>query len=114
MPRQCRFLNNLTNENSKAWECIHQFHPLIRFISHRLKELDEAFYPLVAVRVPAEEVGNFTPGNYMFALRRWTFSGVREEECLQSAVCSLTERMPLADEQQNCSSMLPAFKALTG
>jgi SNF2 family DNA or RNA helicase len=99
LPRHCRFLNNLTNSSSKAWEYIHQFHPLIRFISQRLKELDEAFYPLVSVRVPAGAAGNILPGDYMFALRRWTFSGVREEEWLQSAVCEVTNQVPLADDQ---------------
>jgi SNF2 family DNA or RNA helicase len=99
MPRQCRFRNNLTSASSKAWECIHQFHPLIRFISHQLKELDEAFFPLVSVRLPAQATEKVPPGDYMFALRRWTFSGVHEEEWLQSAVCELSERVPLPDEQ---------------
>ena len=35
----------------------------------------------------------------MFALRRWTFSGVRDEEWLQSAVCELSARVPLTDDQ---------------
>lgn len=99
MPRQCRFRNNLTSASSKAWECIHQFHPLIRFISHQLKELDEAFYPLVSIRLPAHAAEKVPAGDYMFALRSWTFSGVHDEEWLQSAVCELNERVPLSDEQ---------------
>lgn len=35
----------------------------------------------------------------MFALRRWTFSGVREEEWLQCAVCELSARLPLPEDQ---------------
>ncbi|SCU75070.1 HeliCase, c-terminal:dead/deah box helicase, n-terminal [Cupriavidus necator] len=99
LPRQCRFLNNVTSASSKAWESIHQFHPLIRFISEQLKELDEAFYPLVSLKVPASDAGNIPPGDYMFALRRWTFSGVREEEWLQSTACGLEHRVPLGDDQ---------------
>ncbi|WP_434661523.1 SNF2-related protein [Paraburkholderia sp. A3BS-1L] len=99
LTRQCRFLNNVTSPSSKAWESIHQFHPLIRFVSERLKELDEAFYPLVSVRVSASDAGNTPPGDYMFALRRWTFSGVRDEEWLQAAVCGLADRVPLGDDQ---------------
>ncbi len=99
MPRQCRFRNKLTSVSSKAWECIHQFHPLIRFVSQQLMELDEAFYPLVSVKVSAQATEKLPVGDYMFALRRWTFCGVREEEWLQSAVCGLVKRVPLSDEQ---------------
>lgn len=98
LPRQCRFLNKLTGVSNKTWECIHQFHPLIRFINQRLTELDEAFYPLVSIKISANEVGELPVGDYMFALRRWTFTGVREEEWLQSAVCKLTESTPLSDD----------------
>ncbi|QCP47924.1 ATP-dependent helicase [Trinickia violacea] len=99
LPRQCRFLNNLTSPSSNAWESIHQFHPLIRFVSERLKELDEAFFPLVSVRVSASNAGGTPPGDYVFALRRWTFSGVRDEEWLQAAVCGIADRIPLGDDQ---------------
>jgi hypothetical protein len=34
----------------------------------------------------------------MFALRRWTFSGVREEEWLQSAVAKISDNTLLTDE----------------
>ncbi len=98
LPGQCRFVNKLTSTSSRSVESIHQFHPLIRFISQRLKELEEAFYPLVSVKIPSREV-SVQPGDYMFALRRWTFSGVREEEWLQSAVCELSARTPLPDDQ---------------
>ena len=97
LPRQCRFVNKLTSVSNKLVENIHQFHPLIRYISQRLNELEEAFYPLVSVKVSASEM-SIAPGDYMFALRRWTFSGVRDEEWLQSAVCELSTRMPLPDE----------------
>lgn len=98
LQRPCQFLNNLTNTGNRSRELIHQFHPLIRFISHKLRELDEAFYPLVAVRVPAGAVSALEPGDYMFALRRWTFSGVREEEWLQSAVAKISDNTLLTDE----------------
>jgi superfamily II DNA or RNA helicase len=98
LPGQCRFVNKLTSTSNRLVESIHQFHPLIRFISQRLKELEEAFYPLVSVIIPSREA-NVPPGDYMFALRRWTFSGVREEEWLQSAVCTISARIPLPDDE---------------
>lgn len=98
MPRQCRFLNKVTGQNSRAWENIHQFHPLIRFISDQLNGDEEAFYPLVAVEVAGgENLTNVQPGNYMFALRKWTFSGVRVEEWMQSAVCHIDGRGMLSE-----------------
>lgn len=98
LPRQCRFVNKLTSASNKAVESINQFHPLIRFISQQLNNLEEAFYPLVSVKVPARET-TVEPGDYMFALRRWTFRGVRDEEWLQSAVCGVSSREPLSDDQ---------------
>lgn len=89
MIRSCRFLNSVTSTNSKAWESIHQFHPFIRFIGEKLSRLDEAFYPVVSVQVDASETLGVAIGNYMFAIRRWTFKGVKDEEWLQSAVCSI-------------------------
>ena len=97
LPRQCRFVNSLTS-SSKSWEVIHQFHPLIRFIGDKLKQLDEGFYPLVAVR-QTRSVDGVEPGDYLFAVRRWTFSGVNEEEWLQAAVVPMHgASVPLPDE----------------
>lgn len=98
LPRQCRFVNKLASISNKSIEIIHQFHPFIRFISQRLNELEEAFYPLVSIKLSSSEA-NVPPGHYMFALRRWIFSGVREEEWLQSAVCELSARVTLSDDQ---------------
>ena len=96
--RTCRFLNSVTSVGSRAWEPIHQFHPLIRFIGEKLTKLDEAYYPVVAVRLASVEDLRVTPGDYMFAIRKWIFKGVKEEEWLQSAVCDLKSKAMLADE----------------
>jgi hypothetical protein len=96
--RVCRFLNSVTTTSTRAWEPIHQFHPLIRYISDKLSRLDEAFYPVVAVRLESHAPTNVPAGDYMFAIRRWTFKGVKEEEWLQAAVCSIATREMLTDE----------------
>jgi superfamily II DNA or RNA helicase len=98
MVRTCRFLNSVTSVSNKAWEPIHQFHPLIRFIGEKLSGLDEAFYPVIAVQVDANRVRDVPTGDYIFAIRRWTFKGVKEEEWLQSAVCSIESKEILDDE----------------
>jgi SNF2 family DNA or RNA helicase len=99
MPRQCTFLNKLTTSKAKTAEYIHQFHPLIRFISHRLAEIDEAFYPVVALQLSTKDLPSVPPGCYLFALRRWTFSGVRTEEWLESAAAEMTSTAVLSEEQ---------------
>lgn len=96
--RTCRFINSVTSVSSKAWEPIHQFHPLIRYIGEKLNKLDEAFYPVVAIQVDASLNPNIPDGDYMFAIRRWTFKGVKEEEWLQSAVCNIDSRLVMDDD----------------
>lgn len=97
MIRYCRFLNSVTTLSSRAWEPIHQFHPLIRFIGDKLTRLEEGFYPVVAIRLDLEYEPGVPAGDYMFAIRRWTFKGVKEEEWLQAAVCDMTTSAVLED-----------------
>lgn len=99
MARTCRFLNSVTTVSNKAWEPIHQFHPLIRYIAEKLSRLDEAFYPVVAVQIASPQTQGVPDGDYMFAIRRLTFRGVKEEEWLQAAVCSFDGRKMLDDDQ---------------
>ncbi|MBK8324749.1 MAG: hypothetical protein IPL06_19180 [Betaproteobacteria bacterium] len=51
--RKCRFLNRISERAKPGEEIIHQFHPLIRFISKDLRARNEHFYPIVAVAVEA-------------------------------------------------------------
>lgn len=85
MARQCRFLNRVSEAPRRGEEIVHQFHPLVRFISKDLKARNEHFYPLVAVRIPVSAA--FSRGVFVFYIRAWGFHGVREEEVL--AVCAL-------------------------
>jgi hypothetical protein len=81
--RICRFLNRISESLRAGVEIIHQFHPLIRFISRDLRSRNEHFYPLVALRLPRLPEGVLLqPGQYAFYVRCWTFRGVREEEVL--------------------------------
>jgi SNF2 family DNA or RNA helicase len=99
LPRICKFINNVTSTSNRAWEPINQFHPIIRYIGDKLNRLDEAFFPVVAVQMPLLENLCVQKGNYMFAIRRWTFKGVKDEEWLQSAVYSIDGQQMLDDEQ---------------
>jgi SNF2 family DNA or RNA helicase len=89
LPKQFKFINKVTTSKSRLWEVIHQFHPLIRFINERLKFLDDGFCPVVAVNVSKNEESNIENDIYLFVIRKWSFKGVKEEEWLQSCVCSI-------------------------
>lgn len=96
LPRICRFVNSLTTI-SKSFEIIHQFHPLIRFISYKLNQSEQIYYPLVALQKPKSN-DQFEAGDYIFVVRKWSFSGVKEEEWLQVAVMPMSAGgVPVSD-----------------
>lgn len=95
LPRQCRFINKITVSGNRAWEAIHQFHPLVRFVGERSK--GQAHHGLVSVEIDAEQVPTLQPGDYALSIRKWSFSGVSEEEWLQKAACPLASS-DLVDE----------------
>lgn len=99
---RCQFLNKI-DRNTRKLEIISQFHPLIRFISHDLRERSEAFYPLVAVKVPQLAVPFLTGGVYAFASKRWTFAGLRIDEALQTRAMVVSGNTQLLDADQSWS-----------
>lgn len=91
----CRFENKLRLPSTKE-ETISQFHPMIRFISEDLRARDEAYYPLVAISMGETQHGaQIEPGVYAFAVRRWSFSGLKQEEQIQARVIHLESEIPL-------------------
>jgi hypothetical protein len=80
-PVRCRFANKVRDPNSKD-EIISQFHPLIRFVSQELHENDEAFYPLVSIKLSGSDESEISTGTYAFFVHRWVFSGIKVEEDL--------------------------------
>jgi len=94
---KCRFLNKVSEKSKKGTENIHQFHPIIRFISADLRERGEQFFPVVAVSLKASEK---TPvGRYAFHARSWSFNGVRDEEYLSALLVNLDTREVIDGEQ---------------
>lgn len=91
----CRFENKLRVPSTKE-ETISQFHPLIRFISEDLRVRDEAYYPLVAVQIGGEQHREQSQsGVYAFAVRRWSFSGLKQEEQIQARAIHLENETAL-------------------
>ena len=110
--RPCRFLNKISEAPRRGEEIIHQFHPLVRFISKDLKARNEHYYPLVSVRIPAHNMATeLVSGRYAFYVRSWSFHGVRDEEMLAVAVIN-TETGQVFDE--DFADRLLQFARVTG
>ena len=92
----CKFLNKIERTTPKR-EIISQFHPLIRFISGELRKRSEAFYPLVAVRVPYLETPGLSQGIYAFSCKRWSFTGIRTDEMLRTRAVVLDRERHMLD-----------------
>lgn len=97
--RPCRFLNKISESGRRGEEVIHQFHPLVRYITRDLRNRNEHFYPLVAVRVDGGDVdGEIDRGRYAFYARVWIFKGVRDEEYLSVVAVDLGSERVLSEE----------------
>jgi superfamily II DNA or RNA helicase len=94
--RQCVFLNRIAGTPSKNIERIHQFHPLIHFVSTQLKEASTHFYPLVSIILEGHHLPpSYNHGHYVFCIKKWSFEGVKPEEILATSVCPWGEGTPL-------------------
>lgn len=101
-PVRCRFLNKISESAKPGEEIFHQFHPLIRFINQDLKDRKEHFYRLVAVSVALEGSElTLDAGNYVFSIRKFTFSGIRDEEILAIRVVNLISGEGLDEESSD-------------
>ena len=87
---KCRFVNKVQNLSSTE-EFISQFHPLVRFISQDLRGRQETFYQLVAMTLAASHGNAIPAGQYGFAVRRWTFQGLKVTEELRARAVPLGE-----------------------
>jgi hypothetical protein len=86
--RKCQFLNKVNYQGGRAYEIINQFHPLIRYINEKLRELDEHFYPIIAIQVK-DKPTFVEKGDYVFCVKKTSFEGVKSEELLNSMVGKL-------------------------
>lgn len=97
--RLCRFLNKISEAPKRGEEILHQFHPLIRFISKDLKSRNEHFYPLVSVRIPPPaRLADMPVGRFAFYVRAWGFRGVRDEELLAVTALNVDSGEVLDDD----------------
>lgn len=86
-PKPLLFENRQGNPSS-AFERVTQDHPLIRFVTDRLRQAGKspAKFPVSAIDLAAFKVQGFEPGIYVFGIYRWTVSGTRDIERLEYVV----------------------------
>jgi hypothetical protein len=98
-PAPVQFENRLQKPSADR-EVISQYHPVIRFVTGRLREDEAARYATVsAAVVDGTRLPNINPGDYVFAVQRWSFSGEREVERLAYAAMPLSKAaVPLGPE----------------
>ncbi len=95
--RKCLFLNKVNYQGNKSYETINQFHPLIRFISEKIKESNESFYPVVAIKLE-NSLDFIKPGDYVFCIKKLIFEGVKSEEILNPLVGNINSNEILSED----------------
>lgn len=90
---RCRFENTALPARRGEGEIVSQFHPLVRFVSKKLRSRSST-RPAVAARVDTGELSSeIDPGVYVFLVQLWTVKGLQDVESLwYSAVASSDPR----------------------
>jgi len=79
---RCAFVNRPSSSPRGQIESVTQFHPLVRFVSQRLREGESSYHPVVGVALARESIPSIPPGVYAFTVDRWSLRGLREIERL--------------------------------
>lgn len=97
---RCRFENRVAGHARGQVEQVSQFHPLVRFVSHRLGGGSTRFYPTIAVEVNRTEVPGTEAGDYLFLVQHWSVRGVRDIERLVFVARPLVEGSVLLPDER--------------
>jgi len=81
-PVRCEFKNKVSATFGTKPEYISQFHPLVRFASHQIRETGTKYYPVISVKLDAGKINEIEKGDYVFHIERWSVQGVRDIEQL--------------------------------
>jgi hypothetical protein len=97
----CRFENTAVAAQIGGSEIISQFHPLVRFVSQRIKDGGLQTYPASAARISQLELAGALPvGVYVFAVQLRSLRGLQEIEELCFAAAPLGDGSPLLLEEE--------------
>lgn len=90
-PIRCRFESRLSTRYPGVREVITQFHPLVRFVSQKLRQSEESAYPVASVTIGAAAVAQIQPGAYVFTVEQWSIAGLRDIERLAFVVAPIAD-----------------------
>ena len=94
---RCHFENRVSMPQIQRDEVISQFHPLVRFVTQRTKEMDVSYHKVVSLRISQHSLPESEPGIYVFSVQRWTIEGLQKTELLYFAVMNLEGNHGLMD-----------------
>lgn len=94
-PPRLLFENRLGRSKSGV-ERVTQDHPIVRFVSERLKLMGQGpvYFPVSAVELEATKAG-IAPDVYVYSVARWSFTGSREIERLEYMAIGLSDEIIL-------------------
>lgn len=79
-PVRCKFENRVSPRATGREEIVSQFHPLVRFVSHRINEIRDSYHPAVSLSINQVHVPQIGKGVYVFSIQRWSIAGIQEKE----------------------------------
>jgi len=102
-PVRCLFDNSVGKKKNDRAEIINQFHPLLRFVSHKIRKSIEhqetVHYPTVAVHLQQHNVPQIPKGVYGFYVENWSVQGVRSIEKIVYQATNIHTRNALEDDK---------------
>jgi len=96
---RCLFHNKTIKNINQQIEIINQFHPLIRFVSYKIRQLAKKYYSPVGVQIDRSKVGKIKPGIYVFSIQLWSLEGVRDIEKLNYEIISIANKKEFLDSE---------------
>jgi len=79
---KCHFKNKVQGGTTKAIENINQFHPLVRFVGHRMRQMASPYYSPNSVELDRQNIPDVAPAVYVFVVKLWSVRGIRHIERL--------------------------------
>jgi len=97
---RCKFLNKTFSAKDPGIEIISQFHPLVRFVSDKIRESGGQCYPVICISLDKDKIHNFSTGPYVFSIKRWSIHGTRDIEKLNYVVKKMDEQSDYLSEDE--------------
>lgn len=95
-PVTCFFEPKIAGSMGKRNELLDATHPLIIWIRHRYEIAAQKLHPVSATRIDSEVV-NLSPGLYVYAAQRWTFTGLKIESQIAYKMARCSDGELLSD-----------------